>query len=98
VYARLTITKAPEDRIEDLTRQVEDGFSERVGQIEGLTGSLVLLHRATVTMYGIGLFETLHEAQRIDDAVIHDMRSGLRRAAGTSLDDVRLCEVLARSG
>jgi len=97
MFARLTITKAPEGRIDDLRERVTSSFSERIGAIEGLQSSLVLLHRPTVTMYGIGIYDTLHNAQRIDDEVIHDMRMDLHRVAGTTLEDVRLCEVLARS-
>ena len=97
MYARVTITKAPEGRVDERVERVTGSFDTTVGALDGLLHSYVLLHRPTVTMYGIGIYDSNENAQRIDSRMMQAVRSGLHAAAGTTLEDVRLCQGIASS-
>jgi heme-degrading monooxygenase HmoA len=93
MFARVTITQGPPDRVEDGIRDVRERILPAAKQMEGYQGILLLVDRSTGKAMGITLWET-EEARKASEEAADSMRGESAEATGGQIVDVQRYEVV----
>jgi heme-degrading monooxygenase HmoA len=93
MFARVTLTQGPPDRVDDGIRDLRERILPAAKQMEGYQGILVLVDRSTGQAMGITLWET-EEARRASEEAADRLRGESAEATGDQILDVQRYEVV----
>ncbi len=97
MFARVTTTQAPPDRVDEAVRVIKEYVIPGAEGIAGFKGGLWLVDRATGKGLGVTLFET-EEALRASEAAAGQIRQGAVDQIQGGVLSVEPYEVVASAG
>jgi heme-degrading monooxygenase HmoA len=93
VHARLTTLEATPDRMDDVTREVQEHVLPQLQQLDGFKGFIALRDRVSGRLRGVALWES-EEALRATDEAAARIRGGVAEATGGTVASVENYEVV----
>jgi heme-degrading monooxygenase HmoA len=93
MHARLTTLDATPDRMDDVTREVQEHVLPQLQQQDGFKGFIALRDRGSGRVRGVALWES-EEALRATDEAAARIRGGVAKATGATVASVENYEVL----
>jgi heme-degrading monooxygenase HmoA len=93
MHARLTTLEALPDRMDDVTRHVQEQVLPQLQQLDGFQGFIVLRDRGSGRLRGVALWES-EAALRATDEAAARLRSGVTEATGGTIASVENYEVV----
>jgi heme-degrading monooxygenase HmoA len=92
MHARVTTLEVPPDRMDDVTRHVQEQVFPRLSQMEGFKGFVALGSRQSGKLQGVAFWES-EEALRATDEAVVPVREGAAEASGGTVVSVEEYEV-----
>jgi heme-degrading monooxygenase HmoA len=93
MHARLTTLEATPDRMDDVTREVQEHVLPQLQQLDGFKGFIALRDRVSSRLRGVALWES-EEALRATDEAAARIRGGVAEATGGTVASVENYEVV----
>ena len=93
MHARLTTLEATPDRMDDVTREVQEHVLPQLQQLDGFKGFIALRDRVSGRLRGVALWES-EEALRATDEAAARIRGGVAEATGGTVASVENYEVV----
>jgi heme-degrading monooxygenase HmoA len=93
MHARLTTIEAPPDRMDDVTRHVQEQVLPQLQQLDGFKGLIALRDRGSGRVRGVAFWES-EEALRATDEAAARIRGGVTEATGGTVASVENYEVV----
>jgi heme-degrading monooxygenase HmoA len=93
MHARLTTLDATPDRMDDVTREVQEHVLPQLQQQDGFKGFIALRDRGSGRVRGVALWES-EEALRATDEAAARIRGGVAKATGATVASVENYEVV----
>jgi heme-degrading monooxygenase HmoA len=93
MHARLTTLEATPDRMDDVTREVQEHVLAQLQQLDGFKGFIALRDRVSGRLRGVALWES-EEALRATDEAAARIRGGVAEATGGTVASVENYEVV----
>jgi heme-degrading monooxygenase HmoA len=93
MYVRVTTIEGSPDRMDDVTRHVQEQTLPQLQKMEGFEGFVALGDRQSGKVIGVAFWES-EEALRATEGALSGVRSGAAEAAGGTLVSVEQYEVL----
>ena len=93
MHARLTTLEATPDRMDDVTREVQEHVLPQLQQLDGFKGFIALRDRVGGRLRGVALWES-EEALRATDEAAARIRGGVAEATGGTVASVENYEVV----
>ena len=93
MHARLTTVEAPQDRMDDATRHIQEQVLPQLQQLDGFEGFIALRDRGSGRVRGVAFWES-EEALRASDEAAARIRGGVTEAFGGTVASVENYEVV----
>ena len=93
MHARLTTVEAPQDRMDDATRHIQEQVLPQLQQMDGFKGFIALRDRESGRVRGVAFWES-EEALRATDEAAARIRGGVTEATGGTIASVENYEVV----
>jgi heme-degrading monooxygenase HmoA len=93
MHARLTTLDATPDRMDDVTREVQEHVLPQLQQQDGFKGFIALRDRGSGRVRGVAFWES-EEALRATDEAAARIRGGVTEATGGTIASVETYEVV----
>jgi heme-degrading monooxygenase HmoA len=93
MYVRVNTIEGSPDRMDDVTRHIQEQTLPQLRQMDGFEGFVALGDRRSGKLLGVAFWES-EEALRATEQALSSVRSGAAEAAGGTLASVEQYEVL----
>ena len=93
MHVRLTTVQAPPDRMDDVTRHLQEQVLPQLQQLDGFEGLIALRDRESGRVRAVAFWES-EEALRATDEAAARIRSGVTEATGGTIASVENYEVV----